>query len=71
MVNIHLTVVPQNYSEEYIHSCEICRNINRMPTEIITKEDLNDFREKLLEDIKRLLGKSDQAPKKSIEELPG
>ena len=37
-----------------------------MPTEIITREDLNDFREKLLEDIKDLLGKSDEPPRKLL-----
>lgn len=35
-----------------------------MATEIITKEDLNEFREKLIEDIKQLLGKSPAEPKK-------
>lgn len=35
-----------------------------MATEIITKDDLNEFREKLIEDIKQLLGKSPTEPKK-------
>ena len=35
-----------------------------MATEIITKEDLNEFGEKLLEEIKRVLGKSTEEPKK-------
>ncbi len=35
-----------------------------MATEIITKEDLNEFRVKLLEDISDLLGKSPDEPKK-------
>jgi hypothetical protein len=35
-----------------------------MAAEIITKEDLSEFREKLLEDIKGILGKSTDEPKK-------
>lgn len=35
-----------------------------MAAQIITKEDLDDFREKLLTDIKGLLGKSTEEPKK-------
>ena len=33
-----------------------------MATEIITKEDLNEFRELLLEDIRQLLGKENSSP---------
>ncbi|QTE36378.1 helix-turn-helix domain-containing protein [Mucilaginibacter gossypii] len=33
-----------------------------MATEIITKEDLNEFRELLLEDIKQLLGSTNATP---------
>jgi len=35
-----------------------------MAAEIITKEDLNEFGEKLLDEIKRLLGKSTGEPQK-------
>lgn len=35
-----------------------------MATEIITKEDLNEFREKLLNDLKALIGKPADEPKK-------
>lgn len=35
-----------------------------MAAEIITKEDLNEFREKLLNDIKLLIGKTGEQPKK-------
>ena len=35
-----------------------------MAVEIVTKDDLNEFREKLLNDIKALLGKSVDEPKK-------
>jgi hypothetical protein len=35
-----------------------------MAVEIITKDDLNEFREKLLNDIKGLLGKPMDEPKK-------
>jgi hypothetical protein len=35
-----------------------------MAVEIVTKDDLNEFREKLLTDIKILLGKSPDEPKK-------
>jgi len=35
-----------------------------MAAEIITKEDLNEFRERLLNDIKNLLGKPSEEPKK-------
>ena len=35
-----------------------------MAAEIITKEDLNEFRERLLDDIKNLLGKVGEEPKK-------
>ncbi len=35
-----------------------------MAAEIITKEDLNEFGEKLLGEIKRVLGKSTEEPKK-------
>lgn len=35
-----------------------------MAAEIITKEDLQEFREKLLEDLKALLGKPVEEPKK-------
>jgi len=35
-----------------------------MAAEIITKEDLEEFREKLLNDIKILLGKPSEEPKK-------
>jgi hypothetical protein len=33
-----------------------------MATEIITREDLNEFRQLLLEDIRQLLGTADSAP---------
>lgn len=33
-----------------------------MATEIITREDLNEFRKLLLEDIRQLLGTADSAP---------
>lgn len=35
-----------------------------MAAEIITKEDLNEFGEKLLSEIKRVLGKSTEEPRK-------
>jgi len=35
-----------------------------MAAEIITKEDLNDFRLKLIDDIRQLLGKSPNEPQK-------
>lgn len=37
-----------------------------MATEIITKEDLNEFGEKLLNNIKTLLGRSAEAPPKWV-----
>lgn len=39
-------------------------NIKVMAVEIITKEDLQEFRVKLLEDIKLLIGKPKEEPKK-------
>lgn len=37
-----------------------------MATEIITREDLNEFREQLLADIKALVSKNEHEPKKLL-----